>query len=65
MPLYEDQLAARNVARDLISTALQSGAIKLLGPDNALQAASRGERDAEYLTSLLRTLTTKLSTDAQ
>jgi hypothetical protein len=61
MTIY-DKTSARNVARDLISTALQSGAIKLIGASNPGVAQATSDADATYLSNLLIKLAEKLST---
>lgn len=60
MTLY-DATHARNHAVDLVKTALGSGAIKLSGPLSGASHTQAGKKDAEYLATLITTLTKELS----
>ena len=51
-----------NTAVTLVTTALQSGSIKLLGPQHDVNAVQNGRLDAAYLTELLENLAAKLPT---
>lgn len=60
MTIY-NKTTARNVARELIATSLQSGSIKLLGTHTVAAAQLTSDADALYLSNLLIKLTEKIS----
>jgi hypothetical protein len=60
MALYDD-IHARNHAVALVTKALESGSIKLGGPSSGTTEEKAGEHDAQYLASLIHTLTKRLS----
>lgn len=51
---------AKRAAIELVTSALQSGSIKLLGVANASSSAKSGEADATYLATLINTLAVNL-----
>jgi hypothetical protein len=52
---------ATAVAREAVSAALQSGAVKLLGPGHADSAEANAKADATYLATLLNNLLTEIT----
>lgn len=60
MPMYNEP-AARDAAVNLVTKALESGAIKLGGPNSAASPAAAGGNDADYLLTLINKLKESLS----